>query len=197
MHQVLLIVGSLLPVISTIYYVASILRGQTKPQRTTRLLLLIIGILSFSALLAGHDRAGVWLAFVSLVQAVVIWILSFKRGMGGREAVDFICLGLCGLGLILWLVSGRSLFGLVMSITADVIACVPALLKTIRWPATETGAFYFLDVFAGICIAMAAPHTLEAQLFPLYIVVINAIFAAAVWWPRPSYAAENPTDNNP
>jgi hypothetical protein len=139
--RTLLIIGAGLPLVSTVVYVVSILKGRSKPQRMTRLLLLLIAGISFSALLAAHDRAAVWLALISLLQAMLIWALSLKRGMGGRDPFDLLCLGLCAVGLMLWFVSGESLFGLVMSIVADLVACLPSLRKTVRWPHTESCAF--------------------------------------------------------
>lgn len=192
MRNILLILGSLLPLASAGVYMASILRGKSRPHRMTRLLMVMIGALSLGALLAAHDRAGVWLALVSFVQAVAIWMLSFKRGMGGRDRLDFVCFGLCLAGIVLWLASGESLFGLGMSIVADMVACVPSLRKTVRWPHTESLAFYALDTVAGICIMLASVRTPAALLYPAYIVLINGVFVLVIWWPRKSAASRSP-----
>lgn len=184
MRQLLLVSGSLLPLVSSVVYIASILKGKSRPHRMTRLLMVVIGVLFYGSLLAGHDTSGVWLALVSLVQAVIIWLLSLKWGMGGKDRLDFICLGLCVAGLGLWLVSGQSLFGLGMSILADLVACVPSLRKTICWPHTESAAFFLLDTGAGLLIVLAGPFTWRAVLFPAYIVLINALYVAVICWPR-------------
>ena len=179
-----LLIGSLLPVLSSVTYAVSIVRGRSKPHRMTRFLLMLITALMLLSLLANHDRSGVWLALVSFIQAVGLWILSLRRGMGGRSTLDIACLLLCMLGLICWLVFGRAWIGLCAAIFADVIACTPALRKTIRWPHTEQGLFYFLDIFAGLFIILAGPFTAKAMVFPLYIALINAVFACAIWVPR-------------
>jgi hypothetical protein len=150
----------------------------------TRLLMVVIGTLSFGALWAAGDASGIWLALTSLVQALFIWALSFKRGIGGRDRLDIICLVLCLMGAVLWLVSGQSLLGLILSIVADIIACVPSLLKTVRLPHTESVWFYVLDTIAGGCIVFASAHTQAAMLFPVYIVLANGVFVAVIWWPR-------------
>jgi hypothetical protein len=180
MRTVLLIIGSLLPVISTVVYIVSILRGYSKPQRMTRLLMVVISLVSFVALWAVHDTSGIWLALVSLIQAVVLWQLSFKKGIGGSSRLDWACLVLCFMGVLLWLAWGESLLGLLASIVADMIACIPSLHKTIRMPRTESMAFYALDTVAGALILAAGPFNWEAMLFPAYIVVINAAFVAFI-----------------
>ncbi|HSX00261.1 MAG TPA: hypothetical protein VLH38_04460 [Patescibacteria group bacterium] len=179
-----LIVGSLLPIVATIIYIVSILRGKSRPHRMTRLLILVISGLSLGALAASHDHAGIWLAYVSSGQSIVLWLLSLKRGMGGSERLDMICFGLCFMGIGLWLYSGESLFGLVMSIVADFVACVLSLKKTLRLPHTESWLFYLLDVFAAASIVSASVHTTEALLYPIYILLINAAYVAIILWPR-------------
>lgn len=185
MRNVLLLLGALLPLVSAGVYMTSVVQGKSRPQRTTRLLMVVIGGLSFWALAAAHDHSGVLLALVSFVQAVAIWGLSFKRGIGGSGRLDFVCLGLCATGVVLWLACGQSLFGLCMSIIADVVACVPSFCKTVRLPHTESLAFYALDTVAGLCILLASARTLPALLYPAYIVLINSAFVLAIWWPRP------------
>jgi hypothetical protein len=184
-----LIIGLFLPLIGSVVYIHSILSGKSRPHRMTRLLILLISGLSFGALFAGHDTSGIWLALVSMLQAMVIWAMALKRGMGGREPLDLICFGLCILGLALWLVSGQSLLGLVMSIAADLVACVPALWKTVRLPHTELVWFYLIDTVAALFIALASAHTPAALLYPLYIMLINGVFAVVISWPRPAEAA--------
>ena len=187
---ILLFIGLALPIVSSVVYMVSIVQGRSRPHRMTRILLTVITALSGGALWASNDRAAVWLAFVSFVQSAVILALSLgRRGIGGREPFDFLCLGLCGGGIVLWLLSGESLFGLVMSIVADILACLPSLRKTIRWPHTESLTFYVLDVIAGAAIALAGAFTLGGLLYPLYIVAANAAFVLAIAWPRRSQSA--------
>jgi hypothetical protein len=178
---VLLFIGSLLPIVASAVYVLSIIRGKSRPHRMTRLLLMLITGLSSVSLLAGHDRSGVWLALVSFVQSVIIWLLSLKWGMGGRERLDFVCFGLCAMGIVLWLASGTALVGLVASIVADFIAIVPSLRKTIRLPHTEDGVFYALDVVAGSLVLFAGPLAWRSMLFPGYIALINVVFVTVIY----------------
>lgn len=184
MRTVLLIVGSLLPVVATTTYAVSIVRGNTRPQRMTRFLLAVITAIMFASLWISGDTSGVWLALVSFLQAIFILALTFRKGIGGASRLDFVCLALCMAGLGLWLLSDQPWIGLIASIVADLIAIAPSLLKTVRLPHTELAAFYAIDVVAGIAILFAGPFTLQAMLFPVYIACINAVFVAAIVWPR-------------
>lgn len=186
MRNALLVAGALLPIVSSWTYIVGIWRGKVRPQRMTHLLLCVITGLSLVALISGDDRSGVWLALTSFIQCTIIGVLSIAFGMGGRDRLDIACLVLCMGGVVLWLVSGESLFGLGMSIAADLVACIPSLVKTYRYPHTESLMFYALDTLAGVCIALAGPYTWQAVVFPAYIALINGAFvwliARPIWF---------------
>jgi len=185
-HTLALFGGAgVLPFVSSLTYIVSILRGRARPQRMTRLLLVVITGLSFTALLVGQDRSGgFWLALTALIQAVVIWLLALKYGMGGRERLDWVCFGLCGLGVLLWLLFTQSLIGLLLSIAADCVAIVPSLRKTIKLPHTESLTFFAVDTVAGLLVLVAGPYTWRTALYPLYIAAINGVYVFVLLRPR-------------
>ncbi len=155
----------------------------------TRLLLVVITAVMTGSLWAAHDTSGIWLALLSFVQAIVIWLLSLKRGMGGRDRLDMVCLLLCFIGIGLWQWSNQPLIGLIASIAADIMAALPSLRKTVRLPHTELALFYALDVIAALAIMFAGPLTPMTMLFPAYIASINATYVLVIRWPR---AAQKP-----
>jgi hypothetical protein len=176
MRNILLAIGSILPLASSGVYVGSIIRGKSKPHRMTRFLLALITGLSFLALYANHDTSGVWLALASFVESGIILVLSFKFGVGGWERLDYICLIICLAGLVVW-----GLTGLLAAIIADCVAIIPALRKTIRQPHTESWLFYALGVLAAAAIMIAGPYGWQSLLYPLYLFVINAVFVFVIW----------------
>jgi hypothetical protein len=183
-RNIFLVLGTILPIISSAVYVHAIYARNVRPQRMTRLLMMVITALSFAALAIAHDVPGALLAFTSFLPAILLWVISLKRGIGGSDPLDYICLGLCCIGLVLWLSSGDSFFGLVLSVVADIIACIPSLVKTIKLPHTEIASYYFIDVIAGSLIALVATPTVGGLLYPIYLALINGAFVVAIVWPR-------------
>ncbi len=184
MRTVLLIAGSLLPIVSGVIYSVSIIKGKSRPQRMTRFLLLFItGVMTVS-LWASGDTSGLWLALTSFLESLLILGLSFRRGIGGRDKLDIICLGLCLLGVLLWILTNQPWVGLVASIVVDLIACIPSLKKTIRLPHTEIASFYLLGTIAGLLVSLAGPFTLAAMILPAYIALVNLVFVFVIVWPR-------------
>ncbi len=176
MKIILITLSSILALLSPIIYARSIVWGEVRPHRTTRFVLLLITALSTAALLAQHNTVAVWLAGVSTLQAVLIFSLSIKRGMGGWSPIDILCLVIALIGIVLWQTTNNPVLGLYFSIFADFTGMVPALIKTYKLPNTENAWFFGFDVVAGICTLLAVnAFTIEQTAYPIYILSINAV----------------------
>lgn len=178
MKQLFLIFSILLPLYSPYIYIKSILRGKTKPHRTTRIVILVISLLTTASLIAQHDRVALWLSLVSTLQAIAISALTFKYGIGGSSKIDLLCLLLSGIGILWWQTTNDPAYGLYFAISADFIGMVPTLTKTYRFPETENWAFYGIDAVASACNILALKNwELASFAYPLYLLVINALVA--------------------
>lgn len=185
MRTILIASSSVLALISPIIYARSILGGKARPHRTTRFVLLLITALSTASLIAQHNTVAVWLAGVSTLQAILIFALSIKRGMGGWSRSDILCLVIALIGIVAWQTTKNPVFGLYFSIFADFTGMVPALIKTYRLPHTENVWFFGLDAIAGILTLLAVvTFTAEQTAYPIYIAIINAAMAFLILRPR-------------
>lgn len=174
MKQIFLILSSLTALISPIVYARAILKGEAKPQRTTRLVLLLITSLTTASLFAQHDKVAIWLAGISTLQSILIFILSIKYGMGGWAKKDLLCLFIALCGILLWKTTSNPTLALYSAIFADFAGMIPALIKTFHYPQTEVWSFYLLDVFAaGFNLLALRGWTLQEYSYPIYIMLIN------------------------
>lgn len=178
MKQLFLVVSIILPLCSPFIYAKSILRGEAKPHRTTRLVILIISLITTASLIAQHDQVAVWLSLVSTLQAIIIFTLSLKYGMGGSSKLDLICLTGALIGMAIWKMTDNPAMGLYFAIGADFTGVLPTLFKTYRLPMTENWVFYALDAIAAGCNLLALTvWTVAAFSYPLYLLTVNAVIA--------------------
>lgn len=185
MKLLLILLSSIIALISPVIYMRAILKGQAKPHRTTRFVLLVISFLATISLFAQHDHVAIWLAGIAFVQAIFIFFLSFKRGMGGWSFLDILCLIIASLGILLWQSTKDPALALYASIGADFTGMVPALIKTYNWPHTEIWLFYFMDVFAGAFSALAVQKwTFQEVSYPIYIATINLVMTLLILRPK-------------
>lgn len=174
MKIIFILISSLLALISPVIYIKGILKGKVKPHRTTRLVLLLVTSLATISLIAQGDRVAVWLAAVSTLQSIFVFILSIKHGMGGWEKRDILCLLIALLGIFLWQTTKQPIIALFASIIADFTGMIPALIKTYNFPKTEIWTFFILDAIAGTLSLMAVESfTIEQISYPIYIALIN------------------------
>jgi len=177
MRELVLAIATALPFLGGTVYVMSILRGKSRPQRTTYGLFLVISATAAVALFGSNSF---WLAGASFLQALVIFGLALNYGVRGGLAFDILCACLCGIGIIAWQVSNAAFIAVVGCIVADAAAATPALVKTWRYPGSENWFFYAVDSVASALFVMVGPFNLGSTAYPLYLCFINAIFVLVI-----------------
>lgn len=181
MLTTLTFISSVLPLIGGLIYCRAILRGDARPHRTTKLVILVIGFLSTAALFNQILSAGFFLSLVSTLQAAATFFLSIKRGLGGWSKIDLICLLIALCGIILWQMTQNPIVGLYTAIGADLVGMIPELIKTYRWPETEIVSFFAIDTFAGFLNILATSNPKMNNLaYPTYIFLINLMMTLLV-----------------
>lgn len=174
--SIFILVSTVLALISPIVYSIAILKGEAKPHRTTRFVLLLITSLTTASLFAQGNNVAIYLAGVSTFQSIIVFILSIKHGMGGWSKPDIICLIFALIGIVIWQITKNPVIALYFAISADFIGMIPAIVKTYHFPETEVWSFFALDVFAAIFNLLALKKwTIEEFSYPIYIMLINLV----------------------
>ncbi len=183
--SILIVISSALGFIGPVIYAISILKGKSKPHRTTRLVLFLIGALGVFSFFLTKDYANLWLfSFLSLGN-LILFVLSFKYGMGGWSRSDIICLLIALVGIVVWQTTKNPLMALYASVLADATGMIPALIKTYKYPKTEIWLFYFCDLLASILIIIAHKDISFNQfLYPLYLIIVNVMMIVFILRPK-------------
>ena len=76
---------------------------------------------------------------------LLIFLSSFvnKNSYWKLKKLDYICLALAVLALILWKITNNPLLAIIFSILADFFAALPLIIKIYKFPETETISAYF------------------------------------------------------
>lgn len=170
-----------LALLSPIFYARAIILGQAKPHRTTRLVILLSTLLTTASLFAQQNTVAIWIAGVSTIQACIVFALSYKYGMGGWAKIDIICLCIALLGLAFWKYTNNPLLALFAAIIADFTGMIPTLIKTYKFPNTESWPFFGIDTVAALfTIAAIQLWTIDQYSYPLYLLVINGLMVVLI-----------------
>lgn len=176
MHQFFGILATVIILGACIPYIRDILAGKVKPARSTRLMFLALLIV---ATLQSHDLGSKWsllLLLGEILQGSVILVLSIKYGLGGLSKLDILCYSLLLIDIVFWVSTSNTRIALLLTISADLIACVPTIAKVIRKPKSETPLFWFIGGAAALFAIFAEKEfKFDTIIFPVYLMLVNWI----------------------
>ncbi len=184
MLRYLVFVGAAAELIGISFYVKDTINGKTKPNRVTWLLWSVIPFIAVAAALADGVRWAVLPVFMAGFGPLLVFISSFinSQSYWKLDKFDYSCGAFSVLALALWWVTKEPLLAIILSIAADGFAEAPTLIKTWKYPNTETVMPYFFGVF-NACTCFFALKTFSASelSFPIYIVIADSLVIMAFY----------------
>jgi len=144
-------------------------------------------------------RGGAWWALLPVFLAgfgpFAILLSSFKNPAAYWKLgpLDYACGALAVLALVLWAVTADPVTAIIFSILADALAAVPAVIKSWRYPETETGFTYFValcNVSLGLLVAPAYTFSQVGFLIYLFIADLILTIAANRPWLRKKFGSQ-------
>lgn len=182
---ILSLTASVLAVLSYYPYIKGILTKKTKPNRATFLIWTIIGVVEFTSYLASGGGIASVLIITYTVGTGVIFIMSLKRGVGGTDVLDVVCLVGALAGVIGWIVTKNPHFALACSIAAGIFGYLPTFKKAYLKPETENTAHWVLCAMAAILNVFAISYwSLATASAPVYLLICDGILALLTVFPK-------------
>jgi hypothetical protein len=182
--------------LGSLAYVRNTLKGRSKPNRMT---FLIWAAGPFIGVAAGIVAGAAWWAllpvFIAGLGPFAIFLASFKHPAATWKlgALDYACGALAVLALVLWGLTTNPITAIVLSILADALASLPAVLKSWRYPETETGFTYFValcNVSLGLLLAPSYAFSQVGFLIYLFIADLILTVAANRPWLRRKFGSQ-------
>lgn len=130
-------------------YVVSILRGHTKPERTSYLIWLIVDVVGVLSYIYAGATTTIWTGIVFCLTALLIFILSLKYGVGGFSKFDIGCFLLALVGIGVWIVSKDAILALYFITLVNFIGYLPTIKKVYFLPKTENTLSWTLAALAS------------------------------------------------
>lgn len=175
MKETLGILAAVIVIVGTIPYLRDVLRGSTRPARSTWTLLTILLVLD---LLVQHDIGVGWAIALTAGEVLAtgsVFILALKYGVGGLDKADLVSYALWVIMVGCWLLLDRPLLALHFGVAADLVSMIPTFIKSWRQPTEESKSVFVTSSVAGFFGLLAAVNFgYENILLPLYLVLVNA-----------------------
>lgn len=173
-----------------LFYIVAILKGKTKPSRSTWFIWAFIGIVLAISYKASGAEDTIWVAVSEAIAPTIIAILAMKYGTGGTDKIDIIAFSGAILSLFLWWYFGSPVVALVTNLAIDFFAALPTIKKVwvkpkeedrLAWSLTQTGNLFNLfaiDIF-----------TFSIIIYPIYTFIIDGVITGLLY--RPSLKNKN------
>ena len=170
------ILSGLIFLIADIPYIRDILKGKTKPHRVSWFLYFVLNSVNIANQAASGATNSLWLPVVSAIVTFFIFAMAIKRGMGGYEKLDLVCLVGALLGIVLWVVFDNPLASTICNILASTLAVAPTIKKSILHPSTETKITYLIGSISGLIAALSVGSwILSLLILPLHGFLVQII----------------------
>jgi hypothetical protein len=180
-HFVLL--GALCSVLGQIVYLRDTLRGTTQPNRVTYLLWAAAPLLAFTVEIQSGVGLRALLPLMAGLGPVAVLLASWaSRSAAWRiTRADLACGALSVLGTVGWWITREGLVAIAAAIAADFLAGVPTVVKSWRYPETETAVAYAgASANAIITLLTVTRFALIEVAFPAYIFMLASTQLAVI-----------------
>jgi hypothetical protein len=176
-HLILGIIAGLLSMLAVVPYIKDIIHGTTRPNVVSWSLWVLLLVISIWAQISdGSSWSVIFLVGDLIGTSSIVVLCLMGYGYGKYGAVEWVCLALSVLAIILWQVTNEPLLAIICAVVADATAAVPTVVKTYRDPWSEVPTGWFMVALGGILAILSTIIWNSTNLlFPLYILLINGI----------------------
>lgn len=159
-----------------ILYYISIVRGRSRPNRATWVILTVVGVLIAASYYASGARDTMWVAIAYTIGPLIAAILSFKYGEGGTTKLDIFCLVACAFSVVLWILSENPMYTLIINIAIDFLGILPTLTKSYIDPESEDAVAWSVTTLSnGLNLFAIGAWTVSIALYPVYMIIVNGL----------------------
>lgn len=175
--QALAILGisaAILNAVAFVPYIATILSGKTKPERSSWWIWSILMAIAFAAQIAAGATWSALLTAVFFIGNIVVAFLSLRYGYGKFSFKDGAAIVAALIGVALWAATNNPLIALLVTIVVDFLAYWLTIIKSWKAPYSENLLAWSLMTLAAILsILSVGEFNVTLVLFPVYVACVS------------------------
>lgn len=171
-------VGILISLFLDVWYVKSIVYGNTKPNLVSWFIWTLAPFIGFFLQLkagAGLSSLGVFMAGFGPLLVIIVSLFR-KNAFWKIESFDLICGFFSITALVLYLATNNPGISIVFAIVSDFLAYIPTFVKSWKYPETENSSIYISGIINNVLSLLVIKNWFFAiYSFPIYLVLINLV----------------------
>lgn len=182
--QYLVFAGVAVMTVGLVVYIKDTLQGKTKPNKVTWLIWGIAPLIGAVAAYSDGVRLAALPVLATGLGPLAVFAASFinKNAYWKLEKLDYICGAIAILALVLWQITDEPIVAIIFALLGDTLATLPTVMKSWRFPETESGAAYITAVFGvGTSFLVLQSWNFSEWAFPAYLVFVNGLIAIGIY----------------
>ncbi len=174
----IIILGVIVNLVFSIFYVKNILKGNTRPNLISWTIWMLAPMVGFFLLLKG---GATWSALAVFMAGfgpflVIIFSLFKKNAFWKINFFDLVCGLFSIIAIVFYLITKNLTLAILFAIFSDLLAYLPTYLKTWKNPETENFSVYFGGIFNNIiALLIIKDWYFYIYIFSVYLIVANLI----------------------
>ncbi len=192
MLQYIVFFGAAIQLVGGILYCKAVITGRAKPNLITWLLWAISPLIGTAAALSDGVSWSILPTFMAGLCPLLVFIVALfsPKAYWKLTWFDYIC-GVCSvIACVIWMELHHVIFTTIFAILADLLAAIPTLIKSWRYPASETISSYITGLVSNIfSLWIISSWKFTAYAFPIYLIIINLCLTSIVLWKKTTTSA--------
>ena len=180
----LVFLGAVVGLVGIGFYIRDMVRGDVLPNRVSWLLWSIAPFIGTAAAISDGAMLEVLPVFMEGFCPLLVLIASFitKNAYWKSARGDYGCGVLSLLALVLWWATNSPEIAILFSMASDGFAAIPTLMKSWRFPDTESAAPFLAGLFCSLTsfAAVNAWH-FSSVAFPIYLTLMNIALVVIIY----------------
>ncbi|MFA6594184.1 MAG: hypothetical protein WCT16_02900 [Candidatus Buchananbacteria bacterium] len=170
-------------IIGLVPYGRAIIKGETKPSKTSWIIWFSIDLLAFGGMIAADTLNGQMIGVI--LGAGLILLLTLIYGENKWTKLDKFCLFGATVGLALWLLFDNPLLAIIISAIIGIIGSIPTFVFAWRDPSRENKLAWTIFWLSCVCAVSAIPHLTAADIIqPVSFLLIESIMMFILYFKK-------------
>lgn len=175
--EILALISIAIGFYATGIYIASILRGYTRPHLFSWLIWGLLTMIAWAAQFHENAGPGAWVTLVAALMCFAVTVLCFRYGEKTITRSDWIMFVTALCAIPLWYITANPLWSVILVTVIDMLGFYPTFRKSWMKPGEEALWTYGLSVVKfGLGMMALETFNMTTALYPFSLVVTNAAF---------------------
>jgi hypothetical protein len=181
------------------HYILDTIKGTTRPHRISFAIFLVVNVIDVVNQLAVGATNSLWIFFAATLTTAIILALSFWKGAGGAEPLDWVVFAGAVVGLVLWGILRTPMASIICNLVVMTITMIPIAKKSYLDPASESKLAWLLCGLSSVLSALSVGQwDLKLLLLPIHGIIIQlGIWAILVLRERSTPSGSQSSSSDP